>query len=94
MGDKYLKSQANERTITISEEHPDWSEEDVIVEAMRQTSEWRGVTQPTALEQQEEKKKTIQRLPSASSRNEVDVGYKPKTKSEIFADIASNRSRK
>ena len=92
-----LYAQANQRTIELSKQHPDWSPRQIIMEAGSQTKSWLenlvGKTQETVLEKQVENKRNKARLPTAQARKAGVAEYKPKTQAEIFAEQKAARSK-
>jgi len=88
---------AQQKTIELAQEHPDWMPAEVIMEAGKLTDEWlndlRGEKPPTETETRQEKKRNMHKVPAAHARQKQEAGFKPKTKEEIMAEFRQSRKR-
>ena len=94
--DPKLRDMVNEATIRIKKATPNKKPSVIIIEAAKEIDSWVNSFSPDTenlLEEQVVKKKSLNPIKTAKTRMKQDVGYKPKTQAEIFADQKANRSR-
>jgi hypothetical protein len=93
--DPHLRAMVNEATARIRAAAPDKSPSSIIREAAEEVDEWvqrLGGAKESPVADQVERKRSIKNVKSASTRQKQEVGYKPKTQAEIFADLRNSRS--
>jgi len=94
--DPHLRAMVNEATARIKQATPAKSPSVIITEAAEEVDAWVNNLsggQPPVVTEQIERKRSIKNIKSASTRQKQDIGYKPKTQKEIFAELKANRSR-
>jgi hypothetical protein len=105
--DKTLFEMTNAETIKIENENPEWNPKEIILEAAKRTEAWRlGVLaegnesekdketleEAAELAERTEKKRANKPIPTAKTRSKSREGFKPRTQSQIFADMKAGRS--
>lgn len=97
------RSYVNRLTAEIAQSNPEMMPTEIVKEAVRLTREELGIPEPekqTVVESKLEQKKTHKRksvdnLPAANKRmKKPQATKKPKTRQEIFNDLAGNRSHR
>lgn len=86
MADPILFEVANQKTIALQDEHPDWSPEQIILEAGRLTREWRnGGKQQSSSSGTErlERKQNLKPMPKATAARTPKADEKPLTEEEM-----------
>jgi hypothetical protein len=102
--DPQLFRMTDEATARLMQQHPDWEPKKVILEAAKEVDSWvkrfAGNTtddnpagQQNLVSEQQQRKRNMDRVPSATTRKPTQPSYKPKTRQEIFEQMRKNRAQ-
>lgn len=97
VSDPNLYEMTDRATARIRREHPDWKPKDIIKTAAKEVDEWISKFQPgqsdDLISQRNERKKTIDNIPTAQTKKAGAVEQKTKSPREIFEEIKKGRSQ-
>jgi len=97
--DPFLFQRTDAETIRVHNEHPEYSTEQVLMEAGRRTKDWissisgstPGDETPGSTKDKVDKKRTTENLKSAHARNPAAGEIKPPSRSEVVAMMRKRR---
>lgn len=95
-GNPDLRNMADQKTVEIMAQNPDWLPSKVIAEAGKQVREFVKSINPAAdpLAARDLEKKKLDLAPKTSARAPGKPETKPKTKEELFAEIQASRGQR
>jgi hypothetical protein len=87
-----LRTVADNKTVTLTQENPDWTPSEIIKAAAEYTREWAG-TMPNSNGRLERKKKIVQQPRSARASANIGSDQVPMTPSEIVQEMRKARGQ-
>jgi len=94
VSDSRLYNMTNDATERIQREHPQWSPAKIIMEAANEVDEWVEQFRPNMnlLEERDQRKQSIDNVPTAQKKLQGEPGYKKPTAREIFEQVTKGRA--